>query len=161
MDSLFHQIGMTGQMILVKKTGKNRAYVEMTQTARDIIHSCCSDAHVKKGNGSSKRIDPALMLSVGAPVMTTDNIDVSKAIANGAMCTVKGITLKNGLQDHNIINVDGFFVRCVKMAIITFSAIIMHWFLPLGHSQIQCIPLRIDDSFTKCKVQLNKSMTPC
>ena len=34
--------------------------------------------------------------------------------ANGSMCTFKCVKLKNGYQDCEILNIDGYFVRCVS-----------------------------------------------
>ena len=109
-----HTIIVLASDMEVKEPGNNRKYVEMSPMLRNIIHTCCCDAHIKQGSDECKRIDPALVLTKGAPVMITDNIDVSHSIANGAMCTVNAVKLKNGLEDCNTINVDGHFVRCVE-----------------------------------------------
>ena len=59
------------------------------------------------------RVDPALRLFVGRPVMINQNLDVENFMANGAMCSFKSLKLKNGYEDFDTINCDGCFVRCI------------------------------------------------
>lgn len=55
-----------------------------------------------------------LKLYVGQPVMINQNIDVENSKTNGALCTFKYIQLKNEYQDSKTINIDGYFVQCMK-----------------------------------------------
>ena len=64
------------------------------------------------GTKSSKLIDPLLKFYVDRPVMINDNIDGEKSKANHAVicCTFKSVKLKNGYQDCEMINIDGFYI---------------------------------------------------
>jgi len=54
------------------------------------------------------------MYYVGRPIMITKNICVEESKANRSMCTFKCVKLKNGYQDCELLNMDGYFVRCVS-----------------------------------------------
>ena len=99
----------------IRKHGTKQTYIDMTQVVKNIVHSTCGDPHVKGGQRGTQMFDPMLKLYVGCPVMITENIDVENCIANGSMCSFKGIELKKGLGPHHLgyINIDGFYVRCV------------------------------------------------
>ena len=55
-----------------------------------------------------------LKLFVGRPLMINENIDVENKIANGSMATFRKVSLKNGLKDCFVIDIDGFCVNCVE-----------------------------------------------
>ena len=65
------------------------------------LHSLCSSASLLK-------------LYVGCPVMITENLDVANSMANGSMCTFKGVQLKNPNKTLDCINIDGYYVNCVE-----------------------------------------------
>ena len=78
--------------------------------------TACSDANVTEGGDKgSRRIDPISQLYIGRPVMINQNIDVEKSIANGAMCSFSSVKLKNGYQDCELLNIDGYYVKDVLM----------------------------------------------
>jgi hypothetical protein len=106
----------------IKKDGTKQTYVDMKPVVKDMVHSCCCDAHVKGGRDYTQKFDPMLKLYVGCPVMITKNIDVTKCEANGAMCTFKGIEFNPGLglQDITYVNIDGYYVRCVDASNIRY-----------------------------------------
>ena len=57
----------------------------MTDSVRNITHTICSDAHVQKWSGRSKKVDPTLKLIYRWSVLITDNLDVENSIANGVL----------------------------------------------------------------------------
>ena len=79
----------------------------------------CSDNDVMEGssNKSTKRIDPLLEMYVLCGKTDHEknrSICVEESKANGSMCTFKCVKLKNGYQDCEILDMDGYFVSCVS-----------------------------------------------
>lgn len=97
-----------------KVSETRQTYKDMNPMLRNIVHSCCGDAHVAGGRGNSQHYDPLLKLYVGCPVMITENLDVANSMANGSMCTFKGVQLKNPNKTLDCINIDGYYVNCVE-----------------------------------------------
>ena len=97
-----------------KVSETRQTYKDMNPMLRNIVHSCCGDAHVAGGRGNSQHYDPLLKLYVGCPVMITENLDVANSMANGLMCTFKGVQLKNPNKTLDCINIDGYYVNCVE-----------------------------------------------
>ena len=102
----------------------HRRYEPMPDFQKELLLSCCSDADIKVAGGS-KRIDPMLKLYVGCPVMISDNIDVEHSIANGTMLTFKSVKLKKGIEDCSIVNINGYFVRCVEASTLDHVEVIL------------------------------------
>ena len=47
--------------------------------------------------------------------MINHNTDVEKSIVNGAICSFSILKPNNGYQDCKLLNVDGYYVRCVVL----------------------------------------------
>ena len=112
---------------------KTQRYRNMPALQENLLYTGCCDAHVQATSGisagggskSSLRVDPMLKLYVGRPVMINKNIDVEKSIANGAMCTFKSVVLKNGYEDCDVLNIDGYYVRCVSADKVQFIEVVL------------------------------------
>ena len=98
------------------KTKNSRNYeCSKDRNEADLIYASCGDGHVKSDCG--KRYDPMLKLYVGRPLYINDNIDVPSCIANGAMCTFKGVTFKEGALPSQCVHqvlIDGYLVNSVE-----------------------------------------------
>ena len=55
--------------------------------------------------------------------MITENLDVQNSMANGSMCTFKGIKLKNPQKTMECINIDGYYVNCVEANAIEYMEV--------------------------------------
>ena len=110
----FHTICIRAGDLEWRKARTKREFYAFKQDAKDIFHSCCSDAHVKE-NG--KCYDPMLKLYYGRPLCISENLDVSNCVANGTMCSFEGIVLKEGIamSELDIIVMDGYYVRCADI----------------------------------------------
>ena len=98
------------------KTKNSRSYNTIkNRNEADLIYASCGDGHVKSDCG--KRYDPMLKLYVGRPLYINDNIDVPSCIANGAMCTFKGLNIKDGIIPSNcidVVQIDGYYVNSIE-----------------------------------------------
>jgi hypothetical protein len=134
-------------------------YTPMSSFGRDIIYATCGDDHIRSGSGGSgkkigsKCVDPMLKLYAGCPVMVTENIDVKKCIANGAMCKFKGLTLKDGisLADLKIIIVDEFHVRCAEVSQVESIQLELDENLPQENGSPRVINLVAKEYYAKVK----------
>jgi hypothetical protein len=101
----------------------------LNDISKDILYACCGEAHVfngsvKKGkNGSlsfgrQKMFAPMLKIYHDRPMMLTDNVDVENGMANGSMCNVREVVLKNGVTFQNLerIQIDGYYVWCADVS---------------------------------------------
>ena len=98
----------------------------MPQFQQNCLLTGCSDADIKECSAkASKRVDPLLKLYVGRPVMINQNIDVDTSMANGTMCTFKSLKLKKGYEDCEVINIDGFYVRCIEANKVEYIEVVL------------------------------------
>lgn len=111
-----HTICIKASDISFRKPGTRQYNRKCTSMERDLIHSTCSDAHIKDQN--NKRYDPMLKLYHDRPLSINHNIDVTKCMANGAMCKFKGIIVKDEYRESpsacmEKILIDGYVVNCI------------------------------------------------
>ena len=104
------------------KTGNIKSHNSKTnkcedakQYTKDVIHSTCTDAHCVALNKMT-RYDPMLKLYVGRRLMINSNIDVENSIANGTICTFKGVVLKPESTTDCVeqILIDTHIVDCIE-----------------------------------------------
>ena len=87
------------------------------------IYSNLSDHELRE---STKLVDPALKLYVGANCMINSNDDVSKGIANGSLCRVVSICRKNENTPLRWRNYDGkkvFYINAREIEYVVFEHI--------------------------------------
>ena len=86
-------------------------------TAKEITWNQCSDAQVKAGRGFTRCVDPPLKLYNNIPLVVTDNIDVPRKKANGAICWLDKVVLEEGVteDEFDVICMDERHVRSVSV----------------------------------------------
>lgn len=97
--------------VLTWKTNKKT----FGKTARHTLWSKCSDSDVTTSGEKKKYIDTFLKLFHGAALMYTENHDVSNGIANGTLCYLEKVVLREGVRetDFQMMNIDGYWVRTI------------------------------------------------
>jgi len=85
---------------------------QLKDESEAIFYNRCADYHVK--NSKKKFIDPLLKLYNGIEIMLTNNDDVANGIANGTICKVKKIVLKEENADKILKKrMDGYYVNVI------------------------------------------------
>lgn len=82
----------------------NIPHLKIDSVVRNRIYSSLSDFQLKE---KQKLVDPALKLYVGACCMINDNEDVSKGRANGTLCRVVSLKMKENDTQLQWRNYDG------------------------------------------------------
>ena len=89
---------------------------QFSRSARLILWSQCKDTDITVGRKQNKKYaDPFLKLYENIPLMYTENSNVPNGEANGTLCRLIKINLKDGTteNDFDLMNIDGFWVRTI------------------------------------------------
>jgi hypothetical protein len=80
-----------------------------------LFNECGADNIESHGFGTQRRIDPLLKLHIGMPLMFTVNADVANGVANGTLCFLRKVKLKQAMASTILptCNVAGFWVNTV------------------------------------------------
>jgi hypothetical protein len=122
-----HTICIKASNLKWKENGKSS---QLNDISKDILYACCGEAHVFSGtlkknsnNGlpspsRKKMYSPLLKVYYDRPMMLTENVDVERGLANGSMCNVKEVLLRNGVTYENLekIQIDGYYVWCADVS---------------------------------------------
>ena len=92
----------------------NYRYSAFPDLVENVIYPRCDDVHVTTRADNSEFIDPLLKLYVGRPMMITNNVDVINSLNNGTVGKFQWIQLVNDHRDVFKINIDGYYIFCVK-----------------------------------------------
>ena len=84
--------------------------------AKRTIWAECNDTDVTTGGGKNKKfVDTFLKLYLGIPLMYTENTDVANGQANGTLCYLVHVQMREHVteNDFELMNIDGMWVQTV------------------------------------------------